>query len=36
MTRTHARSLGVEPGVQVWLTPASGATVVPAMRALVG
>jgi sulfate/thiosulfate transport system ATP-binding protein len=36
MTRTHARSLGIEPEVQVWLTPASGATVVPAMRALVG
>jgi sulfate/thiosulfate transport system ATP-binding protein len=36
MTRTHARSLGIEPEVQVWLTPASGAKVVPAMRALVG
>jgi sulfate transport system ATP-binding protein len=36
LTRTHARGLGLEPGVQVWLTPASGATTVPAMRALVG
>jgi sulfate transport system ATP-binding protein len=36
LTRTHARGLGLAPDVQVWLTPASGATVVPAMRALVG
>ena len=35
MTRTHARSLGLEADVEVWLTPASGATTVPAM-ALVG
>jgi sulfate transport system ATP-binding protein len=35
LTRTHARALGLEPGVQVWLTPASGATTVPRMRALV-
>jgi sulfate transport system ATP-binding protein len=36
MTRTHARSLGIVEGVKVWLTPASGATTVPAMRNLVG
>jgi len=36
LTRTHARALGLEPGVHVWLTPASGATTVPRMRALVG
>ncbi|MEI5676080.1 MULTISPECIES: sulfate/molybdate ABC transporter ATP-binding protein [unclassified Nocardioides] len=29
MTRTHARSLGLEPGVQVWLSEAAGATTVP-------
>ncbi len=32
MTRTHARSLGIEEGGTVWLTIASGATVVPSMR----
>ncbi|MBB6627335.1 sulfate ABC transporter ATP-binding protein [Nocardioides sp. KIGAM211] len=32
MTRTHARSLGIDEGVRVWLTPASGATTVPSMR----
>jgi sulfate transport system ATP-binding protein len=32
LTRTHARGLGLETGTQVWLTPASGATVVPSMR----
>jgi sulfate/thiosulfate transport system ATP-binding protein len=36
MTRTHARSLGLDTGLQVWLTPATGATTVPAMPALVG
>jgi sulfate transport system ATP-binding protein len=35
MTRTLARSLGIAEGTRVWLTPASGATTVPAMRALV-
>ncbi|SDD28765.1 sulfate/molybdate ABC transporter ATP-binding protein [Nocardioides lianchengensis] len=29
MTRTHARSLGLESGVQVWLSEAAGATTVP-------
>ncbi|MDN4159817.1 sulfate/molybdate ABC transporter ATP-binding protein [Nocardioides abyssi] len=28
MTRTHARSLGLEPGTAVWLAPAEGATAV--------
>ena len=32
LTRTHARGLGLETGTTVWLTPASGATVVPSMR----
>lgn len=36
LTRTHARQLGVEEGVRVWVTPASGATVVPAMTATAG
>ncbi|CAB4703794.1 MAG: sulfate ABC transporter ATP-binding protein [Actinobacteria bacterium] len=36
MTRTHARSLGLEVGVSVWLTPATGATTVPVMGSLVG
>jgi sulfate transport system ATP-binding protein len=31
LTRTHARSLGLEPGARVWLTPAPGAITVPAM-----
>jgi sulfate transport system ATP-binding protein len=33
LTRTHARSLGVDTGSRVWLTPAAGATTVPAMVA---
>ena len=37
LTRAHARALGVEEGSTVWLTPASGAAVVPSMRpSLVG
>jgi sulfate transport system ATP-binding protein len=32
LTRTHARAIGLEPHVRVWLTPTQGATVVPAMR----
>jgi sulfate transport system ATP-binding protein len=37
LTRTHARSLGLGEGSTVWLTVASGATVVPSMRStLVG
>ena len=31
-TRTHARALGVVEGSTVWLTPADGATVMPARR----
>ena len=33
LTRTHARSLGLTEGATVWLTPATGATVIPSMRA---
>src|SRR5689334_1455369 len=33
-TRTHARALGLEEGMRVWLTPATGATTVPAMKPL--
>ena len=32
MTRTHARSLGLGEGSRVWLTAATGATTIPAMR----
>ncbi|GCD89632.1 sulfate/molybdate ABC transporter ATP-binding protein [Nocardioides sp. LS1] len=32
MTRTHARSLGIDEGVQVWLTPENGALTVPVMK----
>jgi sulfate transport system ATP-binding protein len=32
LTRTHARSLGIEEGATVWLTVTAGATVVPSMR----
>ncbi|MGZ4487375.1 MAG: sulfate/molybdate ABC transporter ATP-binding protein [Nocardioides sp.] len=32
MTRTHARSLGIEEGAKVWLSPEAGATSVPVMR----
>ena len=31
ITRTHARSFGLEEGSTVWLTPAEGATVIPRM-----
>ncbi|MBA3780933.1 MAG: sulfate ABC transporter ATP-binding protein [Nocardioides sp.] len=34
LTRTHARSLGIEEGSTVWLTPATGAIVVPRMKAV--
>ncbi len=34
LTRTHARQLGLESGARVWVTPASGATVIPTMAAL--
>jgi hypothetical protein len=33
LTRTHARAIGLDTDVKVWLTPANGATVVPAMVA---
>ena len=33
-TRTHARALGLEEGMRVWITPTSGATAVPAMKSL--
>ena len=36
LTRTHARQLGLEPGVRVWVSAASGATTVPAFSAAVG
>ena len=32
LTRTHARGLGVAEGVTVWLTPATGASVVARME----
>jgi sulfate/thiosulfate transport system ATP-binding protein len=31
-TRTHARALGLEEGMRVWITPTTGATTVPAMK----
>jgi sulfate transport system ATP-binding protein len=34
LTRTHARSLELDEGAQVWLTPATGAITVPAMVAV--
>ena len=33
-TRSHARSLGLEEGQRVWLTPSTGATTVPAMKSV--
>ena len=33
LTRTHARHLGLEPGVGVWVTPTPGATTVPGVEA---
>jgi sulfate transport system ATP-binding protein len=33
-TRTHARALGLEEGMRVWITPTSGAATVPAMKSL--
>ncbi|WP_107704506.1 sulfate/molybdate ABC transporter ATP-binding protein [Nocardioides allogilvus] len=32
LTRTHARSLGLVEGATVWLTPATGAAMVPSMQ----
>src|SRR5688572_22185478 len=34
LTRNHARSLGIEEGIHVWVTPVAGATTVPRMRAV--
>jgi sulfate/thiosulfate transport system ATP-binding protein len=34
LTRTHAQSLGVIEGATVWLTPANGACVIPAMQSV--
>jgi sulfate transport system ATP-binding protein len=34
LTRSHARELGLEPGVKVWVTAAVGALSVPAMHAV--
>ena len=31
LTKTHARAIGLDTDVRVWLTPANGATVVPAI-----
>jgi sulfate transport system ATP-binding protein len=31
-TRSHARALGLEEGVRVWLTPSAGRATVPAMK----
>jgi sulfate/thiosulfate transport system ATP-binding protein len=33
LTRTHAQAIGLEEHQRVWLTPAVGAAVVPAMAA---
>ena len=33
-TRTHARALGLEEGMRLWITPTTGATTVPAMKPL--
>ena len=34
LTRTHARALGLEQGVRVWVTPAAGAITVPNMASV--
>jgi len=33
-TRSHARALALEEGERIWLTPSSGAAIVPAMKSL--
>jgi sulfate/thiosulfate transport system ATP-binding protein len=33
-TRAHVRSLGLEQGQRIWVTPSSGAATVPAMKSL--
>jgi sulfate/thiosulfate transport system ATP-binding protein len=34
LTRNHARALGIDEGIHVWVTPVAGATTVPRMRAV--
>ncbi|WP_121253315.1 sulfate/molybdate ABC transporter ATP-binding protein [Nocardioides ferulae] len=34
LTRTHARAVGLEEGVTVWLTPVTGAATVPALPSM--
>jgi sulfate transport system ATP-binding protein len=36
LTKNHAASLGIEQDAHVWVTPVSGATTVPRMRAVTG
>ncbi|GAW48895.1 MULTISPECIES: sulfate/molybdate ABC transporter ATP-binding protein [unclassified Nocardioides] len=36
LTRTHARQLGLETGVRVWVTPAAGALTMPSLTAAAG
>jgi sulfate transport system ATP-binding protein len=36
ITRAHSRELAAHEGMQVWLTPASGATVIPRMATVAG
>jgi sulfate transport system ATP-binding protein len=33
-TRAHARSLRLEEGQRIWVTPSSGASTVPAMSSV--
>jgi sulfate transport system ATP-binding protein len=33
-TRSHARALALEEGERIWLTPSTGAAIVPAMKSL--
>jgi sulfate transport system ATP-binding protein len=33
-TQSHSRSLGLQEGERIWITPASGASTVPAMKSL--
>ena len=35
-TRSHARSLGLQEGERIWITPASGATTVPGDEVVAG
>jgi sulfate/thiosulfate transport system ATP-binding protein len=36
ITRAHSRELAAREGMEVWLTPASGATVIPRMATVAG